>query len=217
MDRRIDVTATGTLSLEPDAVSVRFSVEEFGEAYKDVELSLNKRVSEFRDLVEGIGFDRKDLISQHYEIKQHYEYDDNSNRFPTGFLGEHRLSFKFELDQKRLDRLLRTLHPVLLGIPYKVSFGLMNPEARKNEVINIAVKKAISEAKQLTKSAGVNLGPIVKMNYGDRHYPSMAVYESNTYREPIDEEDDYVNPGFEPGELSLSQSVYMEWELVSAE
>jgi len=172
-------------------------------------------VSKFRDLVEGIGFDRKELISEHYEIQQHYEYDDNSNRFPTGFLGEHRLSLKFKLDQKRLDKLLRTLHPELPGIPYKVSFGLMDTEARKNEVIDIAVKKAISEAEQLTKSAGVKLGPIVKMNYGDRRYPDLAVYESNSYRDPADEEDDYVNPGFEPGELSLSQSVYMEWELVS--
>ena len=213
MDRKIELSATGSLSLIPDAVTVCFSVNEFGEEYKYVQKSLNQRVIGFRALVEGVGFKQKDLVSEHYEIQQSYEYDKNDNKHPSGFQGEHRLSIKFELDQELLDKLLRTLHPALIGIPYKVSFGFLNREAYKNQVIDIAVKKAIAEAEQLVKSAGVKLGSIIQMNYGERNYPRLAMYDSES--DSIEDTmDDYINPGFEPGELSISQTVHIEWELI---
>jgi uncharacterized protein YggE len=215
MNRIIDISATGSLTLNPDAVTVSFSVMEYDEAYKVVQYRLNKRVKEFRKLVESAGFKREDLVSDRYEIEQQYRYDKKDNRHPRGFKGEHKLSIKFELDQDLLDKLLRTLHPALEGIPYKVSFGLMNREAYKNQVIDIAVKKAISEAEQLVKSAGVKLGPIVKLNYGERDYPPMYAYEADlSPRAAMDPMNEYINPEFEPGEMSLHQTVYMQWEIV---
>jgi uncharacterized protein YggE len=215
MDRKIELSATGSMSLNPDAVTVSFSILEYDEAYKSVQYKLNKRVKEFRKLVESADFKREDLKSDRYEIEQVYEYDDNSNRYPMGFKGEHRLSIKFKLNQDLLDKLLRTLHPALAGIPYKVSFGLMNREAFKNQVIDLAVKKAIAEAEQLARSAGVKLGSIVQMNYGERNYPRLAMYESSPDHGAMEDTmHEYINPEFEPGELSISQEVHMEWELV---
>ena len=213
-NRIIDISATGSLTLNPDAVTVSFSIMEYDESYKVVQYELNKRVKEFRKLVESVGFKREDLVSDRYEIEQQYRYDKNDNRHPHGLKGEHRLSIKFKLDQELLDKLLRTLHPALEGIPYKVNFGLMDREAYKNQVIDIAVKKAIAEAEQLVKSAGVKLGPIVKLNYGERHYPPMYAYEADMAPSAAMEPDDYINPEFEPGEMSLHQTVYIQWELV---
>lgn len=212
MKRIIELSSTGSLNLKPDAVTVSFGVREWGEEFREVENNLNKRVAAFRSLVESVGFEKQDLVSDSYRVEQRFEYDEDTNRYPAGFEGVHRLSIKFELDQDRLDKLLRTLYPSLVNIPYMVDFGLMNEEAFKNEVIDIAVKKGISEAEQLAKSAGVKLGPILKLNYGRRDYPENLSFNMARMEECAD--DDYINPGFQPGELSLSQTVYMKWAIV---
>ena len=212
MKRIIELSSTGSMNLKPDSVTVSFAVREWGEQFREVENNLNKRVAAFRSLVESVGFEKQDLVSDSYRVEQRFEYDEDTNRYPAGFEGVHRLSIKFELDQDRLDKLLRTLYPSLQDIPYTVKFGLSDREAFKNEVIDIAVKKGISEAEQLAKSAGVNLGPILKLNYGSQDYPEDLSYKMARLEESSD--DDYVTPGFQPSELSLSQTVYMKWAIV---
>jgi len=216
MKRKINVSASGTLNLNPDAVIVSFSITENDEEYKRVHHRLNSRVKEFRKLVESLGFKRSDLISNRYVIEQNYEWDaEKERRYMDGFEGEHKLSIKFKLDHELLDKLLRTLYPALDGIPYTVQFDLMDREAYKYKVIDIAVKKAVGEAEQLAKSTGVKLGPIVKLNFGERNYGDSLFYGGMLSKSSRDDaHKDYVSPEFQPGVLQLSRTVYIEWRIV---
>jgi uncharacterized protein YggE len=216
MKSNLDVSATGSLDIAPDAITVSFTVTEHGMNYNTVQRELNERVKLFRSLMEDAGFDRKDLITRNYDISPATKLDEDYNRIPNGFEGSHHLSIKIAMDQDLLDKLLRALQPALLAIPYSLNFGLMNRDEHRHKVMDIAVKRALADAEQLAKSAGVRLGPIVKLNFSEDRYSSGVDLRMMSMKlADTGPSSDFINPEVEPSDLTMSLSVHMQWRIIN--
>ena len=110
MERTIRVTGKGKISVKPDTIRLRISLEDM---YREYEKALKKSadsVEILKDVLEKLGYDRKELKTVYFNINTEYErYQDRDNCWKSRFEGykyTHRMKLEFPADNQRLGKML---------------------------------------------------------------------------------------------------------------
>lgn len=73
MERTIRVTGKGKLSVKPDMIRLRISIEGIYEEYDETLRKSSDCVEILKDLIEKMGYERKELKTLYFNIDTEYE------------------------------------------------------------------------------------------------------------------------------------------------
>jgi hypothetical protein len=169
MERMIRVTGKGKISVKPDLIRLRISLENTQPDYEDA-LRLSTQLTELlKDLFEELGFERKDLKTLYFNVDTEYEsYQDSDKSWKRRFEGYkfvHRMKIEFSTDNALLGKVLYALAHCPAQPEFSIEYTVSDPERCKNELLGKAVCDSKEKAEVIAAAAGVTLGELVSIDY----------------------------------------------------
>ena len=154
MERTIRVTGKGKLAVKPDLIELTLSIKDIKKEYNELLKRSSSATNEVKELLEKIGFERKNIKTKSFDINIEYDsYRDKNDKWVEEFKGYsfiHKMKIEFEANNKMLGRVL-----------YTVS----NPEKYKNKLLENAINNSKEKAIVLANASGVKLGNILSIDY----------------------------------------------------
>ena len=219
MERTIRVTGKGNISVKPDTIRLRISLEDIFREYDDALRHSADSVELLKDIFADLGYDRKALKTVYFNINTEYEsYQDRDKSWKRRFKGykyTHRMKLEFPADNKQLGKILYALAHCPVSPEFSIEYTVADPEAAKNELLGEAVKDSMAKANVLATAANVKLGNIVNIDYswGEVDFVSRPLEElSLRCCEEACEPDSY-NMDIEPDDIDMSDTVTVVWNI----
>ena len=220
MERTIRVTGKGKLSVKPDMIRLRINIEGMYEEYDETLRKSSDCVEILKDLIEKLGYERKELKTLYFNIDTEYESyqarDKSWKRRFKGYKYVHRMKLEFPADNKRLGKILYALAHCSVSPEFTIEYTVADPEKSKNELLGAAVKDSQAKASVLAEAAGVNLGKIINIDYswGEIDFVSRPLQEmSLRCCEPEECESASYDMDIEPDDIDISDTVTVIWGL----
>lgn len=219
MERTIRVTGKGKISVKPDTIRLRLSVEGIYPEYDETLRKSAEVVELLKDLVEQLGYERKELKTLYFNIDTEYEsYQEKDKSWKRRFQGYkyvHRMKIEFPADNQKLGKMLYALAHCPVEPEFSIEYTVADPEAAKNELLGEAVKDSMAKAGILAAAANVKLGNIVNIDYswGEVDFVSRPLEElSLRCCEDVCEPTSY-NMDIEPDHIDMSDTVTVVWNI----
>ncbi len=169
MEKTIKVTGKGNLAIKPDQILLKLQLTEVEETYEKAIQASAINVNEVKDILENIGFDRKELRTSFFNIDSEYEsYRDDRGNYKSKFIGyryKQDLNYKFDIDNKLLGKVLYALSKSNCNAKINIVYTIKDTEKAKNDLLKNAIEDSKMKALILTESAGVSLGEIINIDY----------------------------------------------------
>lgn len=159
--RTISLSAIGAVKTTPDKVDITTGVTSEGQTAR---AALDKNTEAMTNVVDGLkaaGIEPKDIQTTNFSISPVYEQRKQGQAaFITGYRVTNSVHITVR-DTKKLGDILDKV--VTLGANQigAISFGVLEPEALKDEARKQAMRNAIADAKLYAETAGVELGPVL--------------------------------------------------------
>ena len=210
------IKGLGTAIKDPDLVIIRILTSTLEKVYEDSIEASNKLVNDLKNVFESIGFEKQDLKTSRYVMRPIYEdvevgvINKRKERQLKGFRLNHDLKIEFDLDNDKINEVLKCLSDFKDDLDFEIKFSVKNKDAMKNDVIFDATKNAKSNAKILAEASGVKLGDLIKIDFTWDHfdYFSKSRYDcdmiSRDYKGYIE---------FTPDSVVISDGVLFVWEI----
>lgn len=220
MERAIRVTGKGKISVKPDTIRLRISLEDTFREYDDALKHSADSVELLKDIFAGLGYDRKALKTVYFNINTEYEsYQDRDKSWKRRFKGykyTHRMKLEFPADNKQLGKILYALAHCPVSPEFSIEYTVADPEAAKNELLGEAVRDSMAKANVLATAANVKLGNIVNIDYswGKVDFVSRPLEELSLRcceadaREPAS-----YNMDIEPDDIDMTDTVTVVWNI----
>ena len=219
MERTIRVTGKGKISVKPDTIRLRLSVEGIYPEYDETLRKSAEVVELLKDLVEQLGYERKELKTLYFNIDTEYEsYQEKDKSWKRRFQGYkyvHRMKIEFPADNQKLGKMLYALAHCPVEPEFSIEYTVADPEAAKNELLGEAVKDSMAKAGILAAAANVKLGNIINIDYswGEVDFVSRPLEElSLRCCEDACEPTSY-NMDIEPDHIDMSDTVTVVWNI----
>lgn len=220
MERTIRVTGKGKISVKPDTIRLRLSMEGIYPEYDETLQKSSEIVELLKNLVEKQGYERKELKTLYYNIDTEYEsYQDRDKSWRRRFQGYkyvHRMKIEFPADNERLGRMLYALAHCPEAPEFSIEYTVADPEASKNELLGKAVKDSMKKASVLAEASDVKLGKIINIDYswGEIDFVSKPLQEMSLRCCA----EDACSPAsydmdIEPDDIDIADTVTVVWEL----
>ena len=191
MDNRIiTVKGTGKVSAAPDLLVIEMNLEVTEPDYEATMRRATEMLDALRAAVVSAGHDGKLLKTTSFNVNTKYEsYRDKNNNYQSKFVGyccTHGLRLEFDLDMKLLGMTLGAIATCEANPKFSIRFSVKDANAVSEELLENAIENARWKAGILAKSAGVNLGAILRIDYNwsEHHFYSdtdMGVAEGMLY------------------------------------
>lgn len=207
--RMISLSASGTVKATPDMASISTGVTSEGQTAQDALSKNTDAMTKVVDTLKGAGLEPKDIQTTDFSVSPIYERKkDEEAAFITGYGVNNNVN----ITVRDIDKLGDVLDKVVRAGANQIgsiSFGIAEPEKMKDEARKLAMKNAIDNAKLYAETAGVELGPVIKItesgSYTPRPYRAMAAAA------PMMAEAKQVP--VEGGTMSVEAKVEVTWEL----
>lgn len=99
MERKLQITGRGKLSVAPDIIILSFDASAHEWEYEKTVNALNKKVEELRAIIEAVGVERKNLKTKDFSIKKETSWNKKTENYDfKGFKATHSLELELPLD-----------------------------------------------------------------------------------------------------------------------
>ena len=208
--RVISVQGRGTATAEPDLVQLSFNISVMDQEYDGAIAGLNDRVNQLRQDVATVDVDPKGLKTTSFNISPKHRWnEERDEHIFLGFEAKHDLRLELPLDQDLLNRTLAQLAQSASQATFSIYFAVKDGNALRQRVLADAVARARENAETLAQAADVQLGDILRIDYGwteIRVSERMMDYDSSTaYSMPM--------PDIEPDEIEAGDNVTVVWAI----
>lgn len=216
MSRSITVKGTGNVSMRPDLIIITMVLETKHLEY-DRTMELAARSAEALQLaVEAAGSAREDLKTTNLNIRTEYEsYHDQDNNYRTKFAGyvfEQDLTLEFQFDNSVVSNVLDAIAAAPVTPRLDIRFSVKDQEAVKEELLKKAADNAKAKAEILTRSAGVELGDLISIDYS---WVDIGLYSQSSvaWEEKLTAARSAPFMDIEPENIEASDTVTFIWEI----
>lgn len=220
MDRTIRVTGKGKISVKPDTIRLRLSMEGIYPEYDETLQKSSEIVELLKDLIEKQGYERKELKTLYFNINTEYESyqakDKSWKRRFQGYKYVHRMKIEFPADNQRLGKMLYALARCPVSPQFSIEYTVSDPEASKNELLGKAVKDSLKKASVLAEASDVKLGKIINIDYswGEIDFVSKPLQEMPLrYCESDESYSASYDMDIEPDDIDITDTVTVVWAL----
>lgn len=218
MERTIRVTGKGKLAVKPDLIELTLSIKDIKKEYDELLKRSSSATNEVKELLEKIGFERKNIKTKSFDINIEYDsYRDKNDKWIEEFKGYsfiHKMKIEFEANNKMLGRVLYTLSKSTSYPSFSISYTVSNPEKYKNKLLEKAINNSKEKATVLANASGVKLGKILSIDYSwsELRISSSPFENKKWFFDEDSEESDYVID-VEIDDIDVTDTVTVIWNI----
>lgn len=214
------VQGNGQASIEvvPDLVEVNFDVRTKANTSQEA----GNKNSEITDkLITNLikkGFERSDIQTQNYNIRQEYEWTESKGRVPKGFVATHQIIV--ELPTSQTDKIGSVIDAGIDAnstISY-INFKLTSESENKYkaEAIKLAAQDAKTKAKAIAEGLDKEIGDLVSVQQTEFYYQPWRAYSMAdagvTGKETAKIEQE-IQTSIQPSEQEISANVVATFKI----
>lgn len=181
------VTGEGSVSAQPDTVSIQLGVRTESESVLQAEQENASVMNQVIDALIGTGIPRENIKTASFTISPLYDFVEGEQVF-RGYQVINSITVELN-DVSKAGLVIDTAVQNGVNQVSSLQFSLQNPEIYYNDALDKALKNAISKATSIAQSLQVNLDPTpVKITEQvaelQPRFQTFAALESTTPIEP---------------------------------
>jgi len=211
---KLNVEGIARLSEVPDEIIVSIDLTVKDSLYQEC---FNKSMEALKNLKATFkknGIDPEAIKSKAIVVNEQYEYRHNK-RTKIGYVSNIGLEIKATFTQKFSNALLKSLDKEGLEINYRIAFGFSDElkDKLRQKAIELAVADAKQKAETIAKAAGLELGSIANINYGNTKsgFQPVLLTDSEFSEAPRTMNKSFAGINLNPKEQHIQKSINISW------
>lgn len=214
--RTITVKGIGAVSVKPDLIVLRLSMETAEYEYDAAMKAAAEKIDFLNKALEAAGFEKKSAKTADFRVRADYDrLNDGKGNYTSVFMGykcRHELKIEFDFDTKRLAKALSEISKCIAKPEISIDFTVKDSSAVSGELLKAAVKNARKKAEILCAASGAKLGELLSIDY---NWGELHLYSATDY----DVEGKCMMPGaaddmdIEPEEIKARDTATFAWEI----
>lgn len=214
--RTITVKGIGAVSVKPDLIVLRLSMETAEYEYDEAMKAAAEKIDFLNKALEAAGFEKKSAKTADFRVRADYDrLNDGKGNYTSVFMGykcRHELKIEFDFDTKRLAKALSEISKCIAKPEISIDFTVKDSSAVGGELLKAAVKNAREKAEILCAASGAKLGELLSIDYnwGELHLYSATDYDVEGKCMMFGAADDM---DIEPEEIKARDTATFEWEI----
>ncbi len=212
-DRVIQVKGSAVVSLAADTASIQIGVNTRKETVKEAQKENAALMNAVMEAIKGSGIDENNITTSQFNVYSSYEYG-------TDVLGREIRTLYYEVqnsvtvtisDLTQVGAVLDAAMEAGANTTYGIAFSSTKANEAYQKALTRAVEDAMAKAQVLAAAAGVNLGPLIRINaVQDSVSFARDVYGiSNSYYYSAKAADQ--GTAISSGDISVSAEVVLEY------
>lgn len=214
--RTITVKGIGAVSVKPDLIVLRLSMETAEYEYDAAMKAAAEKIDFLNKALEAAGFEKKSAKTADFRVRADYDRrNDGKGNYTSVFMGykcRHELKIEFDFDTKRLAKALSEISKCIAKPEISIDFTVKDSSAVSGELLKAAAKNAREKAEILCAASGAKLGELLSIDYnwGELHLYSATDYDVEDKCLMSCAADDM---DIEPEEIKARDTATFEWEI----
>lgn len=214
--RTITVKGIGAVSVKPDLIVLRLSMETAEYEYDAAMKAAAEKIDFLNKALEAAGFEKKSAKTADFRVRADYDrLNDGKGNYTSVFMGykcRHELKIEFDFDTKRLAKALSEISKCIAKPEISIDFTVKDSSAVSGELLKAAVKNAREKAEILCAASGAKLGDLLSIDYnwGELHLYSSTDYDVEGKCMMFGAADDM---DIEPEEIKARDTATFAWEI----
>ena len=214
--RTITVKGIGAVSVKPDLIVLRLSMETAEYEYDAAMKAAAEKIDFLNKALEAAGFEKKSANTADFRVRADYDrLNDGKGNYTSVFMGykcRHELKIEFDFDTKRLAKALSEISKCIAKPEILIDFTVKDSSAVSGELLKAAVKNAREKAEILCAASGAKLGELLSIDYnwGELHLYSATDYDVEGKCMMLGAADDM---DIEPEEIKARDTATFAWEI----
>lgn len=214
--RTITVKGIGAVSVKPDLIVLRLSMETAEYEYDAAMKAAAEKIDFLNKALEAAGFEKKSAKTADFRVRADYDrLNDGKGNYTSVFMGykcRHELKIEFDFDTKRLAKALSEISECIAKPEISIDFTVKDSSAVSGELLKAAVKNAREKAEILCAASGAKLGELLSIDYnwGELHLYSDTDYDVEGKCMMLGAADDM---DIEPEEIKARDTATFAWEI----
>ncbi len=214
--RTITVKGIGAVSVKPDLIVLRLSMETAEYEYDAAMKAAAEKIDFLNKALEAAGFEKKSAKTADFRVRADYDrLNDGKGNYTSVFMGykcRHELKIEFDFDTKRLAKALSEISKCIAKPEILIDFTVKDSSAVSGELLKAAVKNAREKAEILCAASGAKLGELLSIDYnwGELHLYSATDYDVEGKCMMLGAADDM---DIEPEEIKARDTATFAWEI----
>lgn len=214
--RTITVKGIGAVSVKPDLIVLRLSMETAEYEYDAAMKAAAEKIDFLNKALEAAGFEKKSAKTADFRVRADYDRrNDGKGNYTSVFMGykcRHELKIEFDFDTKRLAKALSEISKCIAKPEISIDFTVKDSSAVSGELLKAAVKNAREKAEILCAASGAKLGELLSIDYnwGELHLYSATDYDVEGKCMMLGAADDM---DIEPEEIKARDTATFAWEI----
>lgn len=214
--RTITVKGIGAVSVKPDLIVLRLSMETAEYEYDAAMKAAAEKIDFLNKALEAAGFEKKSAKTADFRVRADYDrLNDGKGNYTSVFMGykcRHELKIEFDFDTKRLAKALSEISKCIAKPEISIDFTVKDSSAVSGELLKAAVKNAREKAEILCAASGAKLGELLSIDYnwGELHLYSATDYDVEGKCMTSGAADDM---DIEPEEIKARDTATFAWEI----
>lgn len=214
--RTITVKGIGAVSVKPDLIVLRLSMETAEYAYDAAMKAAAEKIDFLNKALEAAGFEKKSAKTADFRVRADYDrLNDGKGNYTSVFMGykcRHELKIEFDFDTKRLAKALSEISKCIAKPEISIDFTVKDSSAVSGELLKAAAKNAREKAEILCAASGAKLGELLSIDYnwGELHLYSETDYDVEGKCLMMGAADDM---DIEPEEIKARDTATFAWEI----
>lgn len=214
--RTITVKGIGAVSVKPDLIVLRLSMETAEYEYDAAMKAAAEKIDFLNKALEAAGFEKKSAKTADFRVRADYDRrNDGKGNYTSVFMGykcRHELKIEFDFDTKRLAKALSEISKCIAKPEISIDFTVKDSSAVSGELLKAAVKNAREKAEILCAASGAKLGELLSIDYnwGELHLYSATDYDAEGKCMMSCAADDM---DIEPEEIKARDTATFAWEI----
>lgn len=214
--RTITVKGIGAVSVKPDLIVLRLSMETAEYEYDAAMKAAAEKIDFLNKALEEAGFEKKSAKTADFRVRADYDrLNDGKGNYTSVFMGykcRHELKIEFDFDTKRLAKALSEISECIAKPEISIDFTVKDSSAVSGELLKAAAKNAREKAEILCAASGAKLGELLSIDY---NWGELHLYSATDY----DVEGKCMMPGaaddmdIEPEEIKARDTATFVWEI----
>lgn len=214
--RTITVKGIGAVSVKPDLIVLRLSMETAEYEYDAAMKAAAEKIDFLNKALEEAGFEKKSAKTADFRVRADYDrLNDGKGNYTSVFMGykcRHELKIEFDFDTKRLAKALSEISECIAKPEISIDFTVKDSSAVSGELLKAAAKNAREKAEILCAASGAKLGELLSIDYnwGELHLYSATDYDVEDKCMMLSAADDM---DIEPEEIKARDTATFAWEI----
>jgi uncharacterized protein len=210
--RTLTVTGTAEVSVQPDICYVSFGVETIDKhSARDAYRTNSALMNAVTAAVKAAGIEAKDIQTARFSVTPSYRYEEKTGK--RLFEG-YRVSQQIDVKVHDLEKVSGVLDAGIEAGATEigsVSFTVENPKRYTAEARLEAARAAQAKAQTMAEVMGVKLGKPTSITESEPNNWNGLYAQANTVMR--DEASAVDTPSLQPGEVKLTRTVYVTFEI----